>query len=68
MPNCCEPKAIQSRHNSLAKEMERRKYNHKSDLVLSCDMDGEVDSKKSLKDLISRCKKCERRKNDSKYL
>jgi len=59
--NCCEPKSIQKRHNVLAKEMERRGYNHKSNMEFHCNKKGTVNPEKSLKDLVSRCRECAKR-------
>lgn len=66
--NLLEPRSILVRHYVIAKEMERRGYNHKSPL-LSVDLSGlpeehvlaMVDADASLADLISRCPDCKAR-------
>jgi len=57
-----EPASMQARHDELAKEMERRGYNHRSPYTqpdisyLPADMT--VDVMESLADLCSRCSEC----------
>ena len=66
--NLLEPVSILTRHYEIAKEMERRGYNHKSPL-LSVDLSGltkqqalaTVDVDASLADLIHRCPECKAR-------
>jgi len=68
--NYFQPRALFERHNSLVREMERRGYNHKSPIMESdCDICylpfeyqiWQIDRKKSLNDLLSRCHKCLKR-------
>ena len=55
-----EPQNALKRHNELAVEIVNRRMNHKSPLKLKgTDLPyGNVNLKKSTKDLIERCKKC----------
>jgi hypothetical protein len=69
--NCFEPRSLFMRHDELSKEMIKRGYNHKScmreeETQNVCDLPTEeqyweIDRKKSLMDLISRCPKCKER-------
>jgi hypothetical protein len=61
-----EPSAMQERHDALAKEMVRRGYNHKSPYEQpdishypARVVNAMVDTKSSLKDLLSRCSECQ---------
>lgn len=55
-----EPQNFLSRHNELAAEMEKRGFNHNSPLDISgVKLDiGNVDTKKSVRDLKARCWDC----------
>jgi len=67
-----EPVSIIKRHNDLVKEFERRGYNHKTPLnkievkhLKKCCTPFEplkikVSKKKSLEDLVNRCKECKK--------
>jgi hypothetical protein len=54
---------IQDRHFALAKEMERRGYNHNSPLFLEPQdiEEGRVDVQESLRELRRRCEECRKR-------
>ena len=59
-----EPKTLQTRHDEIAKEMERRGYNHKSplpDVDISHLGNGNIDINKNLDDLSHRCADCRQR-------
>lgn len=52
---------LKYRHDKLAKELQRRGYNHKSPLIYKDKLGlGRINKKKSLKDLLSRCKRCKK--------
>ena len=56
-----EPRKIRRRHSELAKEMQRRGYNHKSPLAsygISKFPRGYVDIKKNVLELQRRCNEC----------
>lgn len=66
--NLLEPRSLQKRHDSLAREMQQRKFKHKSPLphydisYLPNQQQGyKVNVKLSLKDLLTRCSKCRKR-------
>jgi hypothetical protein len=66
--NAVEPLSMEARHNSLAKEMEARGYNHKSpykqpsmDSYSKSDKEAQVDVEKAMELLIGRCKSCRAR-------
>jgi len=71
--NCFQPRSLYERHEELKNEMIRRGYNHKSDILLGEffgiyygiksleKRNWEIDKKKSLKDLLSRCSECRKR-------
>ena len=71
--NKLEVLSLVNRHDELVEEMKRRGYNHKSpidepDLRLVRNdqeeyIDGCIDTKKSLKELLGRCDKCRERYN-----
>lgn len=53
---------LKSRHDELAEEMERRGYNHKSELIQYLPyILGKVDSEKNIEILKERCPKCKER-------
>jgi hypothetical protein len=52
---------LEKRHKELAREMEVRGYQHSSPLKAVLPRVGEVDSQKSLRDLVSRCHDCAKR-------
>ena len=66
--NLLEPKNLRKRHDALARQMQQRKFVHKSPLP-PCDIsylptrqqDYKVNVKASLKDLLARCSKCRKR-------
>ena len=72
--NCFEPRMLYQRHKDLADEMINRGYNHKTDIQLNecavvLDLSEEqqyweIDRKKSLNDLITRCPNCRGRQNE----
>jgi hypothetical protein len=61
--NAIEPHSVQSRHDELAAEMERRCMKHRSPLDFSTDIypDFRIDRRASLKLLIERCPRCAER-------
>jgi len=66
--NCLKPGAIIKRHDALVNEMNRRGYNHSSELpepILSVLSDADkktcVDKEKSLVDLLDRGDECKKR-------
>ena len=69
--NCVEVLSMNKRHDEIASEMIRRHYKHNSPLnkISSEDLsylgsptiNAKVDSKESLKDLITRCSECRER-------
>ena len=69
--NCIAPRTISDRHDVVAAEMVRRKYNHKSPLkeydisyMPVEHLDYVVDSASSLIDLMERCPECRKRRDD----
>ena len=59
-----EIRSLYKRHNFLAKEMERRGYNHRTPIIPSekwAEIKGTVDRKKSINDLTERCYECRKR-------
>ena len=72
--NLFEPRMLYQRHKDLSDEMINRGYNHKTDIHLNecivvLDLSEEqqyweIDRKKSLNDLITRCPKCRSRQNE----
>lgn len=54
---------LDTRHKALVKEMEARGFKHRSPLELRARLPkmGEVDSRESLKELVSRCHECARK-------
>jgi hypothetical protein len=68
--NCLELKSLKKRHDDLADEMFRRGYNHKSPLNIPNGycfgqskyvVDSKINKGESLKELLSRCKRCKSR-------
>lgn len=70
--NLLEPKSIEKRHNELVKEMNRRGYNHKTELnninleeliayLPLKEQNYIIDSNKSQTELFRRCPKCSKR-------
>ena len=66
--NLLEPRSLRKRHNSIALEMQRRKFKHKSPLphhdisyLPDRQQDYKVNVKLALEDLLSRCPKCRER-------
>ena len=66
--NLLEPKSLHKRHDSLAWEMQQRKFKHKSPLprydisyLPNQQQDYKVNVKLSHKDLLARCSKCRKR-------
>lgn len=63
--NLLEPLALDHRHRELAKEMERRGYNHNSplpDFKIALPIDDlckEIDKDSALKELLRRCPECQ---------
>lgn len=70
--NLLEPKLIRTRHDRLAKEMERRGFNHNSPLtppdtayLTETQIEWQIDRTQARNELLSRCNQCgntERRK------
>jgi hypothetical protein len=70
--NLLEPMSIISRHGELVKEMERRGYNHYSEIdhnevihylqfFLENELHTKINKEKAFEDLISRCPECKKR-------
>lgn len=61
--NLVNPSQIKSRHDELAKEMERRKYNHTSPLDLDCCnlVNSPISIPHNRAELIKRCPECAKR-------
>lgn len=57
-----EPSSFKSRHDELVNEMIRRGYDHFTPLSVNrfSNLPGKVDVDKSMKDLLDRCKECDR--------
>lgn len=66
--NCIEPKSMKERHDELANELKRRRYNHNSPFKMP-DInylpkkyrDYSVDRQAALEDLLARCSECKKR-------
>lgn len=62
-----EPQSIQERHKELVGEMDKRGYNHKSELgsedlkAIESAPKGEVDLEANRRELWNRCEKCRKR-------
>jgi hypothetical protein len=55
---------LYNRHQEIVKEMERRGYNHNSEVDKNwkfVEKSGLIDKQKNLGELVSRCSKCKRR-------
>jgi hypothetical protein len=66
--NLLEPKSLRKRHDYLAREMQQRKFKHKSPLTRydisylpNQQQNYKVNVKPSLEDLLARCPKCRKR-------
>jgi len=65
-----EPKSIYTRHNAIAKEMEKRGFHHKSPLpkvslhakTIKPHINYKINIKKSYSDLLMRCANCRKLK------
>ena len=63
--NCLEPLSLKKRHNELAVEMEKRKYEHNTPMPVNVDTsylgileEAVVDREKAREDLVGRCSEC----------